>query len=207
MRFTKTTKPGLLSTLGPFALPAGAWIAGLLAIFWQVVMSGLELTFAGLDDPRLVNFILEHGYRWLLGYPAHADFWSPPVYYPHTNISAYSDVLIGGFVISGEASVQLLIRGVGPGLIDFGLVDVVENPRITVHDEDGTPLVSNSGWGLDGRMAEIENRSAQVGAFPLERGAKDAAIIVTLAPGVYTCVLDSTDVDTGVGLLELYVVP
>lgn len=58
-------------------------------------MSGLELTFAGLDDPRLVNFILEHGYRWLLGYPAHADFWSPPVYYPHTNISAYSDVLIG----------------------------------------------------------------------------------------------------------------
>ncbi len=118
-----------------------------------------------------------------------------------------SDVLIGGFVVSGEASVQLLIRGVGPGLIDFGLVDVVENPRITVHDANGTPMVSNSGWGLDGRMAEIENRSAQVGAFPLERGAKDAALIVTLAPGVYTCILDSTDGDTGVGLLELYVVP
>ena len=84
-----------LRTYTPPPLAVVGLIVGLLAVFSPVILSGLEVTFAGLGDPRLVNFTLEHGYRWLLGHAAHADFWSPPIFYPHSNVSAYTDVLIG----------------------------------------------------------------------------------------------------------------
>ena len=44
---------------------------------------------------RLINFTLEHGYRWLAGDPLHTDFWSPPIFHPHPGVSAYTDVLLG----------------------------------------------------------------------------------------------------------------
>ncbi len=48
-----------------------------------------------LRDPRLVNYTLEHGFRWVMQYPLHAEFWQTPLFYPQPNVTAYTDVLIG----------------------------------------------------------------------------------------------------------------
>ena len=72
-----------------------AWAVGMLLQFHPMLLSGLHRMQSDWGDTRLNNYILEHGYRWLLGWPGHERFWSPPVFFPAPNTAAYSDVLLG----------------------------------------------------------------------------------------------------------------
>jgi hypothetical protein len=74
-------------------LPLGA-AAALLLAFHPMIFSGFARTPGDLGDSRLINFLLEHTYRWLLRRPHHLDLWSPPVFYPAQNTAAYSDLLV-----------------------------------------------------------------------------------------------------------------
>ena len=76
-------------------MPWLAWIAGLSAAVGPMVWSGLRMISSSRGDPRLVNYTLEHGYRWLAGHPLHASFWDPPIFHPIRNVSAFTDVLLG----------------------------------------------------------------------------------------------------------------
>ena len=77
-------------------VPALCWLAGLVAAFHPTLRSGFA-TVQGYpgNDPRLVAFILEHSYRWLAGFPLHADFWSPPIFFPQQGVGAYTEILVG----------------------------------------------------------------------------------------------------------------
>ena len=79
---------------GSFAA-IGAWIVGMLLQFHPILLSRLSRMQSDWGDTRLNNYILEHGYRWLIGMPGHERFWSPPVFFPAPNTAAYSDVLLG----------------------------------------------------------------------------------------------------------------
>ena len=89
---------GNRSSAGPGAwgwVPPLLWAVGLLSVFLPMIRSGLRLTHGGLGDPRLVHYILEHGFLWMTGAAGHESFWSPPVFSPHPNVSAYTDLLLG----------------------------------------------------------------------------------------------------------------
>ncbi len=77
------------------ALPLAGWVCGMAMVFHRVLLTGLGKIPGGLGDSRLVHFVLEHGYRWLSGRPPHDRFWSPPVFFPHENVAAYTDALAG----------------------------------------------------------------------------------------------------------------
>ncbi|MFC2172973.1 hypothetical protein ACFLU6_10140 [Acidobacteriota bacterium] len=81
----------LLPWLAPFA----AWSLGVLFVFHRVILSGFVQSPGGQGDARLVNYTLEHGYRWLVGWTGHERFWDPPLFFPHSNVSAYTDVMLG----------------------------------------------------------------------------------------------------------------
>jgi hypothetical protein len=50
--------------------------------------------------------------------------------------------------------------------------------------------------------------AGQVGLFPLTNvQSKDAALLVTLSPGVYTANLSGVNNTSGIALLEIYTVP
>ena len=83
------------SRLAAASAAVAAWIVGMLLQFSPMLLSGLRRIQSDWGDTRLNNYILEHGYRWLLGFPDHSRFWSPPVFYPVPNTAAYSDVLLG----------------------------------------------------------------------------------------------------------------
>ncbi len=87
--------PRTAAPLRRLALPLAGWACGVSMVFHEAVLTGLRKMDGGLGDARLINFILEHGYRWLSGRPPHEAFWSPPVFFPHENVAAYSDVLLG----------------------------------------------------------------------------------------------------------------
>jgi hypothetical protein len=112
-----------------------------------------------------------------------------------------SAILIGGFVITGNASETVLIRGIGPGLGAFGLSGLLAHPVLTILDSTGKVVVTNTVWG--GTPA-LTAAFTQVGAFPLVADSADSALLVTLPPGAYTAQLSGASATTGLGLLEIY---
>lgn len=128
------------------------------------------------------------------------------------NISARShvgnggDILITGLVVSGLTPKQVLLRAVGPGLSQFGVSEVLADPTLTVYQWT-TPFAANDNWKDSANADAIASAAAQVGAFPLLSGGKDAAALVTLNPGSYTVHVNGVRGTTGVALVEIYEVP
>jgi hypothetical protein len=126
-----------------------------------------------------------------------------------TNLSARTaagsgdGVLIAGFAIKGSGTKRVLVRAIGPGLRQFGLGGVLSDPRLQLFSGSQI-LQSNDDWG---GSAALATTFAQVGAFALPAGSKDAAFMVTLPPGSYTAQLSSGDATTGIALVEVYEAP
>jgi len=77
------------------AIPTGLLLLGLLLVFHQSLLAPGRWIPGGSGDTALVHYFLEHGYRWLLGADGTRDFWDAPFYYPHRNVMAYSEVMLG----------------------------------------------------------------------------------------------------------------
>ncbi|RKX33118.1 MAG: hypothetical protein DRP71_10945, partial [Verrucomicrobia bacterium] len=112
-------------------------------------------------------------------------------------------IMIPGFVVGGENPKTVLIRGVGPKLAGFGVQGVLENPILTVFSVSD-PVVTNDDWGDATNATELAAAAAAVGAFPLDIGSQDAAVLITLDPGAYTVKVSGVDNTTGVALVEIY---
>jgi hypothetical protein len=119
-------------------------------------------------------------------------------------------VMIPGFVVQGGGPRTYLVRAVGPTLATFGVGGVLANPQLQLV-RIGTPnttVAVNDDWSSDAAaQADVASVGATVGAFPLPAGSADAALVVTLEPGVYTAVVSGVGDATGVVLVEVYEVP
>lgn len=110
------------------------------------------------------------------------------------------NVMIAGFVITGSAPKQVLIRANGPILAGFGVPGALSDPHLKLHAPTFT--ATNDNWAED--EDRIEAAAARVGAFAWPRGSKDAAMLVTLAPGSYTAEVGGVQGGTGAALVEVY---
>lgn len=109
--------------------------------------------------------------------------------------------LMPGFVIRGNAPKRLLIRAIGPGLTGFGVADVLPNPQLAVIPLGAaTAVAQNDDWSGAG----VERAFVEAGAFLLEPGSRDAAVVVELPPGGYTVVVSGAAGTTGNALVEIY---
>ncbi len=106
--------------------------------------------------------------------------------------------LIVGFVIEGTTDLPVVLRAIGPTLVNFGVGNTLPDPQITLY-ADKTVIATNDNWaGDDGRA---------LGAFPLPEQSKDAALAITLSPGIYTAHVSASAVSSspdGIVLLEIY---
>ncbi|MBI4622444.1 MAG: hypothetical protein HY736_04365 [Verrucomicrobia bacterium] len=124
-----------------------------------------------------------------------------------TNVSARAfsgtgvSALTAGFVIGGNGTDTLLIRGIGPALTQFGVGGALAAPQLTLFNSSGQAIGSNSGWGGDSALAAA---FARVGAFPLAAISSDAAMLVTLPPGPYTVQVIGANNTTGIVLIKVY---
>lgn len=126
------------------------------------------------------------------------------------------DALIAGFAIRGTTSDTVLIRGVGPSLgTKFGMRRALGNSHVTVYDSKGVAVAANSVWTKGGRgesdddddddkSSDLEDASDRVGAWRLPRGSTDSALLLTLAPGVYTAHVTGNKGGSGIALVEIY---
>ena len=129
-----------------------------------------------------------------------------------TQVGGSAGILTAGFVIAGTGDLTLLIRGVGPTLEDYGVSDVMGDPTLRViSSATGADVGFNDDWANDGVASEgssasdLRTAASTVGAFALREDSNDAALLVTLPPGVYTVQMDAYDnMSPGTGLVEIY---
>ncbi|MFZ9746800.1 MAG: immunoglobulin domain-containing protein [Opitutaceae bacterium] len=130
--------------------------------------------------------------------------------------------LIAGFAIRGTTSDTVLVRGVGPSLGRlFGLSRAIGATQVTVYDGRGQRVAGNSVWTRndddddddddrdkdrddDDKSSDIEAASDRSGAWRLPRGTSDSALLLTLAPGVYTVHVTGVRGASGTGLVEVF---
>lgn len=120
--------------------------------------------------------------------------------------------LTSGFVVEGTGSKELVVRAVGPELLNFGVQSAMTDPRMEIIPASGsTSVLTNDDWGDSANAADLMTKSAELGAFPLGAGSKDAAVLTSLpfptAAGSqgYTVRIQSTDAGaSGIALAEIY---
>ncbi len=78
-----------------WAIAIGVGLVGLMMAHHPTILSGLRLVQTDLADPRLINYLLEHNFRWYCGDPNHSQLWHPPFFYPARNVAGYSDTFLG----------------------------------------------------------------------------------------------------------------
>lgn len=118
-----------------------------------------------------------------------------------------SQVAIPGFVVSGSSPRKLLIRGIGPTLGSFGVAGTIADPTIALFDASQAKVAENDNWQSAADQPGLVAATAAVGAFDLNPGSADAAMLVTVQPGAYTVTVSGVSGATGVALVEIYEVP
>ncbi len=112
-----------------------------------------------------------------------------------------ADTLIAGFALTGSTPRRVLVRAVGPGLARFGVAGVLADPRLVLYQSE-TVVAQNEDASTDSGVGG--EAYGALGAFALEPATKDAALLLTLAPGTYTVHVTGTGGAGGVVLVEVY---
>ena len=106
-----------------------------------------------------------------------------------------TNVLIGGFIITGTQPKQVILRAIGPSL---SLPGKMLDPTLELHDGSGALLDSNDNWGQSANSTAIANS----GVAPTN--PNESAILKSLAPGAYTAVLSGANQTGGAAVVEVY---
>jgi len=112
------------------------------------------------------------------------------------SVETGDNALIGGFIVTGSDSKQVIIRGLGPTLSSFGVSDALQDPTLELHNS--TSMMSfNDDWPNAATAAQVpmSYRPANI---------RESAFTATLTAGAYTTVLSGKNGTTGNGLLEVY---
>lgn len=107
------------------------------------------------------------------------------------------DVLIGGFIVGGRTTKQIIVRALGPSLGGSGLA-VLADPTVELHGSDGQLIASNDDWASGFQQSEILASGLQ----PVD--PREAALMVTIPAGNYTAVVQGSGGGAGIGLVEIY---
>lgn len=110
------------------------------------------------------------------------------------------NILIGGFIITGNSDKKVLLLAKGPSIAVNGdpVPGRMTDPTLELHDSNGALMIANDDWKSSPQRTEIENS----GLAPTDD--RESAILQTLSPGVYTGVLAGKNNSTGIALIEIY---
>ncbi|HZZ59232.1 MAG TPA: hypothetical protein VFE31_15480 [Opitutaceae bacterium] len=123
------------------------------------------------------------------------------------NTDATEHTIEAGFIIGGSGTEEVLIRGIGPTLKNFGVSTAASDVQLTVYDVNNNPLKSNHGWssGSTTDTQALQAAFSATGAFSLNLGTLDSALLITLPPGNYTAeVTGGANGVSGTVLAEVY---
>jgi hypothetical protein len=108
--------------------------------------------------------------------------------------------MISGFIIQGNAAKPVVMRGLGPSLVNSGVPAslVLNDPVLELHGSNGSLITKNDNWKDSPQRSQIEGTIFQ----PTDD--REAAILANLPPGNYTAILSGFGQTAGIGLVEIY---
>jgi len=109
------------------------------------------------------------------------------------------NVGIGGFIITGSAPKHLLLRAIGPSLLQFGVPNALGDPVLELHGPGAFATITDDNWRDDPVQEALILASGLAPTNNLE-----SAIDVTLNSGAYTAVVRGKNNASGVGLIEVF---
>jgi hypothetical protein len=196
--------PGIgtvFAQVGAFALPAGSKDAAVVKTLAPGVYSALVNDVNGASGLAMVE---------LYDVDNQAAFSSQKMVNISTRaqVGTGNNLLIAGFVVNGSSPKKVLVRGLGPTLTSYGVTGVLADPILRiVRPSDGLVIRENDNWEAGNDPTLVVDAASRVGAIPLASGSKDAVILMTLPPGIYSALLSGASSGTGIGLVEVYEVP
>ena len=118
------------------------------------------------------------------------------------------NVMIAGFIISGDSPKTMLIRARGPTLADLGVPDVLRDPFLRIFSGQ-TLIAQNDNWRDTQEQAVVSTGLDPCRPFDLGGSAptgcsRESAVLLTLDPGAYTAIVSGVAGETGIGLVEIY---
>ena len=111
--------------------------------------------------------------------------------------SSGENVMIGGFVIQGDAPMTVIVRARGPSLAAFGVTGTLVNPTLLLFAGKNF-IASNEDWVDSPDAARIQ----ALGFAPAN--PYEAAILITLPPGAYTAMVSDALGRPGIGIVEVF---
>jgi len=109
------------------------------------------------------------------------------------------NLMIAGFIIVNNP-VRVVVRGIGPSLIQFGIPNALADPTLELRNGNGAVVLANDNWKA--------TQEAEIIATGLQPGNDfESALVITLQPGGFTALLRGTNNSTGVGVAEVYALP
>ena len=108
-------------------------------------------------------------------------------------IGTGENVLIGGFIITGNAPKVVIVRAIGPST---GIPGALQDPTLELHDS-ANHVVSNDNW-----KDTQEQIIRDTGIPPADN--RESAIVIGLDPGNYTAIVAGKNGATGIALVEAY---
>ena len=107
------------------------------------------------------------------------------------------DVMIGGFIIQGDAPQTVLVRARGPSLTAAGVPGALQDTVLQLF-AGAAVIASNDDWQSSPDAAVIQSS----GFAPSD--ARESVIRITLNPGAYTAIVTGKNGTTGVGIIEVF---
>ncbi len=132
------------------------------------------------------------------------DLVSPPPPGELGNISTRAfvetgdNVVIGGFIITGSGQKRVIVRAIGPSLVNHGIANPLQNPTLELHDHTGAVIASNDNW------MNAPNKQEIIDSGLAPSNNLESAILTSLNPGAYTAIVRGVNNGTGIALVEGY---
>lgn len=120
------------------------------------------------------------------------------------NVGTGDHVLIGGFIVDGTSPKKLMIRAIGPSLASSGVPTPLADPRVSLRDSSQAAIAQNDNWRTTqmGGLITSDQASAIEASGLAPKNNAESAMIVTLAPGGYTAIVEGEG--GGTALVEMY---
>ena len=110
------------------------------------------------------------------------------------NAGLGENVMVGGFIVSGDSNKRVALRALGPSLDGAGVSGVLANPMISLYDSAGILIESNNNrLVLDGVVNPL-----------LPPHPSESYLLAILPAGSYTAIVEGVQATTGVALVEVY---
>jgi hypothetical protein len=109
-------------------------------------------------------------------------------------VETEDNVLIGGFIVTGNQPKRVIVRAIGPSLPVAGALG---DPVLELHGSGTFATITNDNWR--------SNQEAEIIATTVApTNDSESAIVATLEAGAYTAIVRGVNNGTGIGLVEAF---